>query len=122
MFGQGEAGGQQGLDLRVREFAREPIGAKQKQVTGLGFKLEDIGSDAALCAECSCNHISERRAESFGRRHAAHADLLIDQRMILGDLLQMSGPHAIAATISDVENPNAALLHHQGHQSSAHAA
>ena len=112
--------GEQGLDERVGQFAREAVGAEQEKVPCLGLEFKDVGRHAALRAEGARDHVAEGRAPRFGRGHAAHAHLLLDQRVVVRELLEPVFAQAVAAAVSDVDDPDAALFHHQADQGGAH--
>ncbi len=79
---EGNIDAQDGLDERIGELAGEAVGAEQKQVAGFGFKLEDVGSDAALRAQSARDDVAQRGTQRFSLAHLAHPDLLLDQGMI----------------------------------------
>ena len=112
---------QQGLDDGVGKFANEPVGAEKKQVTGLSFKFEDVGSYYALRSQRARNHILERRADRFFPAHLAHANLFFHKGVIERDLFQMRVAQAIPAAVAHIHHPRAAVFHQQRHECSAHA-
>lgn len=107
------SGIQDGLDLFVGELAREPVGTEQEEIAGLDFDFDEVGSNADLGAEGAGDDVAQRRTGSFGARHAAHAHLLFDQRMILGAKLDAAIAQPVAAAVPDVENPDAPILFRQ---------
>src|ERR1700728_4856380 len=119
---KGKIEAQQRLEVRIGELARQAVGAKQEEVSRLSFQLEDIGRDGVLRAQSAGNDVAQRGAQGFHTVHAAHADLLFDQRVVDGDLLEARVAKAVTAAVADVEDPCVALVDEQSHQGSAHAA
>src|SRR5579859_4439504 len=118
-------GVEDGFDLFVTQLAGEAVGAEEEEVAGLNFGLNEVGGDADLGAEGAGDHVAQWGAGGFGAGHAAEADLLLYQGVVLSAELDVVVAQAIAAAVADVEYPDAAVFFghagEQGYQRGAHA-
>jgi hypothetical protein len=77
-------------DVRVLEHAGEPIGAEQVDVPGLRLAGVQLHVERALLPERPQDDVLLRRDLRLLGRDAAKADVLLDERMIVRQVLQFA--------------------------------
>ncbi len=99
----------------------QPVGAEHIDVLGLDPVLGDVGRHHRLDAERPRDQVLVQRVLGLLRRQHAAVDLLLQQRVIVGQLLELVGAQAIAARIADVPDADAVREEDGRHQRRAHA-
>ena len=107
-------------DLRL-DHVRQTVRVEQVDVVRLDPILDDVGRHDRLDAERSRDEILVERI--LGLLHGQHAavDLLLQQRMVVRELLELFAAHPVAARVADVADRDAIAAEHRGDDRRAHA-
>jgi hypothetical protein len=102
--------GQDGGDVLVGELASQAVGGEQVEVAGLGMVALDVGFDGGLGAYGTGNEVTHGRLGGLLRGDLAGAELLFDEGVIVGELLEIASAEAVTATVSDVNEPKGSWI------------
>ena len=108
--GAGEDAG----DLEVGEFAGEAVGGEQEEVAGLRGVGGDVGLDVGLGADGAGDDVADGRSLGLSGGEEAGAELLFDQRVVLGEEFERAIAEAVAAAVADVGEPEGACESPEG--------
>ena len=87
------------------ELAGEAVRGEQKEVARLGCVGGDLGLDRGLRAHSAGDDVADGRGRSLEAADEACANLLLDQRMVLGKELERATAEEIAAAVADMGQP-----------------
>ena len=90
------------LDLIVLEHAGQPVRAQKERISEVRLLGDDVDLHALLHAERAHDHVLVRPVLRLFRRDSLHPDVVVDQRVILGQLHELVAALAIAPRIADV--------------------
>ena len=99
-----------------------PSEQSRKRSPGSASNSKTSGVTTFLRTQGAGDDVAQRRALRFRLAHAPQADLFLNQRVVDGDLLKVRVTEAVAAAVTDVEQPRAAFLDEKGHKGGSHAA
>ena len=97
--------GEDAGDGGVVEFAAEAVGGEQEKVAGLEGVGGDVGFDGGLRADGAGDDVADGRGSGLEAVDEAGADLLLDQRVVLGELAEYAAAKEVAAAVADVGEP-----------------
>src|ERR1035441_9206131 len=100
----GSAGEDAG-DGVVVEFAAEAVGGEQEEVAGIGGVGGDVGFDGRLRADGAGDDVADGRGSGLQAADEAGAELLLDQRVVLGEEVKRAAAKEVAAAVADVGEP-----------------
>ena len=96
--GAGEDAG----DVLLVDHRRQPVGADQEEVAGLGGDGLDVDLDLGLGAECAGDDRALRVVLGLRVGELALAPHLLDQRVVAGQPFEAAGAEAVGAAVADV--------------------
>ena len=91
----------------VVDHRREPVGAEHEEVARATLDLEGVDVDVGVGAERARDHRALRVRLGLLRRELAAADELGDERVVLGQLLELAVADEVRARVADVADPDA---------------
>src|ERR1017187_3427692 len=77
--------GEDAGDGVVVEFAAEAVGGEQEEVAGMSGVGGNVGFDGGLRADCAGDDVADGRGSGLQAADEAGAELLLDQRVVLGE-------------------------------------
>ena len=103
----------------VADHVGQPVGAEQEEVAGLGLDRERVDVDVGLGAERARDHRALRvRLRLLGRELAA-AHELGDERVVVGQLLELAVADAVGARVADVAERDVPVARRRARPSSS---
>ena len=81
---------------------------------GLDAVFDDVGRDDRLDAERARDEVLVERVLRLLRRQLAAVDLLLQQRVIVRQLLELLAAQPVAARVADVADAHAVAAEHGG--------
>jgi hypothetical protein len=99
----------------------EPVGVEQVDVVGLDAVLDDVGRNDGLDAERPGDEVLVQRIAGLFRSELAAVDLLLEERVVVRELLELLAAQPIAARVPDVADAHAIAAEHDGHERRPHA-
>ena len=107
-------------DRLVVDHRGEAVRAEQEEVAGLGLDRERVDVDVGVGAERARDHGPLRVPLRLLGRELAAADELGDQRVVLGQLLELPFADQVGARVADVADRDAAVLDERDRHRRAH--
>ena len=98
----------------------QAVGIEQIDVVGLGPVLDDVGRDDRLDAQRARDEVLVQRESRLLRRQLAAVDLLLQQRMIARQLLELLAAQPVAAGVADVADADPIAAEHEADERRAH--
>ena len=114
------AGEEKLLDSPIVDHPGEPVAGEQKRVADARFAVEHIGLDLVSQADAAGDDVALRVASCLLGGEEARIDLLLDQRMVLGQLAHLSIAHQVDARISDMPDEELCFREEERRDGAAH--
>ena len=89
-------------DLGVRDHARQTVGAEQVHVAQPGLLDQHVDLHRVLHAERAHDDVLVREVRDLLGREVLHLDVVVEQRVVLGELLELAVAQAVDAAVADV--------------------
>jgi hypothetical protein len=109
-------------NLRVGHWTRQTVGTKHVGVVdGRDFETR-IDLDGLFHAERSNDDVLVREVRNFLGREAFHLDVVVEQRVVFGEALELRVAVAIDAAVTNVRDVHAIVRREDRNERRAHAA
>ena len=108
-------------DVLVVEHRRQPVGAEQEDVAGAGAEGHRVDVDLRLGPERAGDHRPLRVLGGLVAGQLALAPQLLDQRVVVGDLLELALAEDVGAAVADVAEADLVAVQQRGGQRRPHA-
>ena len=89
----------------VVEFAAEAVGGEQEEVAGKDVVGGNVGFDGGLRADGASDDVADGRGGGLKAADEAGAELLLDQRVVLGEEVKRAAAKEVAAAVANVGEP-----------------
>ena len=99
---EGRRGGEDAEDVVVRHHRREPVGAEEEEVARLGLDRGRVDVDLGIGAERARDHRALRVGVGLLGREPSAPHEVADERVVLGQLLQLAVADPVRARVADV--------------------
>ena len=109
------------LDRSVVDHVAEPVGAKEEDVAFLGLDPEDVAVHVRVGSERPGDHGALRVRLGLLLGQLSGARQLGDERVVVGDLLELVVTEAVRARVADVAERDRALVDERERQCRPHA-
>ena len=107
-------------DRLVVDHRGEPVGADEEEIARPGLDGKGVHVHVGVGAERACDHRALWVALGLLRRELAAADELCDERVVLGQLLELALADEVGARVADVTDRHAPVLDESDGHGRAH--
>ena len=109
-------------DFCVGDGARQTVGAEHVGVVDGGDFETRVDLDGLLHAERSDDDVLVGEVRDFLGREAFHLDVVVEERVVFGEALELGVAEAIDAAVADVRDVDAVVCRENADERRAHAA
>ena len=108
-------------DVLLGHHRRQPVGAEEEEVSRLDVDRDHVDVDLRIGSERAGDHGALRVGVGLLRREAAAPHQVGDERVVLGQLLQLAVADPVGARVADVTDGDAPVRQDRGGDGRAHA-
>jgi len=96
---------QDGGDIFVGELAGKAVGGEEIEIAGLRVVAGDVGLYCGLGADGAGDEVAHGRLGGLLGRDLAGAELLFDEGVVVGELLEVATSAAVTSAVANVDEP-----------------